>query len=420
MRTFASIFSGGELAGIGAVRAGLTPIWGVEKDTDIAAVAEQNVNSKVIVARAQDVDYSKLESPFWLHGSPQCINASQAKQDAGETSEDISQAGAFVSAIRALMPRRVSLENVWNYRNFESFQIICNELARLGYHFRYWHLNAANYGVPQTRRRLFLIASLDGMPARPPATHSNKSFGGLFEGLPRWVGWYEAIEDLIPTLPESEFADWQLNRLALIGTHLVTNQHEAPTGVPDRKPVAVPTDKPSPTVMASDHNKTRAFIAHPNADNDRFVVRDETEPIFTIKANGNGSPRAFIADSRNTRKAVLQRDIEQPAFTVVINDRPSHAQKAFIIDGKPANYAGELQIMNGDSPVVTVTASQDRHPFRAWLSHGHVVSMTVRANARFQSIPDSYILPESNKLASRIVGNAVPPLLMQRIVEANL
>lgn len=42
---------------------------------------------------------------------------------------------------------------------------------------------------------------------------------------------------------------------------------------------------------------------------------------------------------------------------------------------------------------------------------------TARHQARFQSFPDGYQLPESNSLACRIIGNAVPPLFMQRMGE---
>jgi DNA (cytosine-5)-methyltransferase 1 len=43
--------------------------------------------------------------------------------------------------------------------------------------------------------------------------------------------------------------------------------------------------------------------------------------------------------------------------------------------------------------------------------------MTPRALARFQSVPDTYILPDKRTLAAKVIGNMVPPLLMQRIAE---
>lgn len=49
-----------------------------------------------------------------------------------------------------------------------------------------------------------------------------------------------------------------------------------------------------------------------------------------------------------------------------------------------------------------------------------VVAMTMRCLARFQSFPDWYELPEKRTLAARVIGNAVPPLLMQKVAEAML
>jgi site-specific DNA-cytosine methylase len=70
-------------------------------------------------------------------------------------------------------------------------------------------------------------------------------------------------------------------------------------------------------------------------------------------------------------------------------------------------------------PSNTIVSVGDGHSVspRAWLSAGRVVRMTPRALARFQSIPDSYILPDNNKLACTVIGNGVCPLLYQRIIE---
>lgn len=64
----------------------------------------------------------------------------------------------------------------------------------------------------------------------------------------------------------------------------------------------------------------------------------------------------------------------------------------------------------------TVTASQTKRQVRAWLDRGRVVAMTPRALARFQSLPDTFRLPERAALACEIVGNAVPALLAREVV----
>ena len=67
-------------------------------------------------------------------------------------------------------------------------------------------------------------------------------------------------------------------------------------------------------------------------------------------------------------------------------------------------------------PSPTVTTAHDATKYRAWLEQGRVVTMTSRALARFQSCPDTYVLPTNNKLASTIIGNGVPCLLSEAIM----
>ena len=66
------------------------------------------------------------------------------------------------------------MENVFGlaYRNQSSafLQRLINGIQRLGYSAHYEVLNAADFGVPQNRQRLFLIGSRDGRRLRPSAT----------------------------------------------------------------------------------------------------------------------------------------------------------------------------------------------------------------------------------------------------------
>jgi site-specific DNA-cytosine methylase len=44
--------------------------------------------------------------------------------------------------------------------------------------------------------------------------------------------------------------------------------------------------------------------------------------------------------------------------------------------------------------------------------------MTPRALARFQSFPDDYQLPPLKRLACKIIGNAVPPVMARAMLES--
>jgi site-specific DNA-cytosine methylase len=92
--------------------------------------------------------------------------------------------------------------------------------------------------------------------------------------------------------------------------------------------------------------------------------------------------------------------------------------RALLLDGQANTNGTTCTSAAGHTPAFAVKAQTGaRHATRAVLAQGRVVKMTPRALARFQSFPDWYELPERNALACRIIGNAVPPLLMQRVME---
>jgi len=376
MTTIATLLSGGEGVGVGARDAGLRHIWGIEADDAIADVARAN-GFDLITAKIQDVDPTTLEVPDVLHASPECQRASQARQtdEGGRESPLDREIGASVCDYLLVMrPKIFTLENVWGYRNFTAFQGICATLNALGYFYHYANVNAADFGVPQTRRRLILRAVRGGLLPELPAPEP-------------WVGWYEAIEDLIPGLPESKFAPWQLARLPDIMQPIMigggnTNMVDAENGRH-----YTPPDSPSTTIAADiSLTRMRAFILSNAATQWGDGVRVEAEPVHAITSESNGRTRAFIIGGQFAQ--------------------PDHGDGAT----RTAQRVDEAE------PIFFVTAV-NKGDWRAWLSQGRVVKMTPRCLARFQSFPDSYILPDSNALACRVIGNAVPPLLYEKIIK---
>ena len=169
LETFATMFSGGGGADLGLLAAGLRPVWAVERDPRIAAVYAENFGHWPIVADVCAVDYAALPRCDWLHASPECTRASKANRHAGESPIDLAVGEAVQRALVAMRPLVFTLENVWEYRRFSAFRGICRELERLGYVYDFDHVNAADHGVPQTRKRLILRASRLLLPPLPPA-----------------------------------------------------------------------------------------------------------------------------------------------------------------------------------------------------------------------------------------------------------
>jgi site-specific DNA-cytosine methylase len=187
---------------------------------------------------------------------------------------------------------------------------------------------------------------------------------------------------LLPGLPESKFADWQEKRLPkeLFSFLIASDNTKQEWGNP-----CVPAIEPSRTIRAG--SAPRAFLVHAN-DQRSMPVRGGDDPAFTIAAASHQS------------------------------HAPDTKPKAFIVDCQESGSESGLTIRQGRDPMFTVSASMEpRRPARAWLSQGRVVKMTPRALARFQSLPDSYILPDKAGLACTIIGNMAPSLMMQKIVE---
>ena len=302
----ATLFSGGEGAGLGMVAAGWEHAWGVEYDPKIAQVARDN-GFNVLTADILQCDPANFEPVGWLHASPPCPNFSNAKTNAEETDNDRALAAKVCEFITELLPDYFTLENVYQYRKSKSWQRIARTLLTHGFQVNYWHVNMADYGVPQTRKRMIAVARRDGQrPSLPPATHSREPQATLFGARRQWVGWYEAIEDIYK----------------------------------QKRPYAI----------------TERLKNHLGKSNKNF-------------------PELFIFDGQNTS-----------------------------FDSQP------LTIKAANEPIFTLNANRSLGEYL--IKNGQFYASPTNFLIRWQTFPDNY--QGANK---RIIGNAVPPLFMQRLGE---
>jgi DNA (cytosine-5)-methyltransferase 1 len=201
------LFAGGGGIAAGMVQAGIRPVVAVEHDPTkpklsqaIAHTHHRNFKEygcRVIQSTVQEVQSSEFQGfptrPDYLHASPVCSNFSQAHTAkagiAVESPDDLSAAQAVAQAIQQLRPRVFTLENVPRYQDSHSFAIILFTLESLGYKVNYQVVNMADYGLPQARKRLILVACQDVKLTLPPTSKK--------------VGWYKAVAHLIPSMNDS-------------------------------------------------------------------------------------------------------------------------------------------------------------------------------------------------------------------------
>jgi DNA (cytosine-5)-methyltransferase 1 len=85
------------------------------------------------------------------------------------------------------MPRWIVVENVTQMRQWRRFKSFISGLKELGYHIREQTLNAKDFGVPQDRRRLFIICDRVRLPPKiVPRSGKEKPAKHALDGNGSW------------------------------------------------------------------------------------------------------------------------------------------------------------------------------------------------------------------------------------------
>lgn len=204
-------FSGGGLVEEG-LKGIIDPVVAVEYDEKISGVYRNNFGQHIVTADVRDVDPKELVKQIdgeveYFHASPVCKNYSQAKSNHAEVELDKETAASTAKFINAVKPKVVTIENVKGYKDSEAMKIITDALDANGYTWDADVYNAADYGGYTNRERLIVRAVRDGKLPEKPKKMAHKS------------GWYEAVEDIIPTMTEKKngVAPWMDVRLKADG-----------------------------------------------------------------------------------------------------------------------------------------------------------------------------------------------------------
>lgn len=179
----------------------------------LAAGAEQGVTTADILRAG---GFGSRDRPDLLVGGPPCTAFSKSgfwldwKRNGADPAASLLQ--AYTQVLAQARPRWFILENVYalTFRNKASqpaFSRLLAEIAEAGYGYRWKVLNAADYGVPQLRPRLFVVGALNGerIPELPDPSHHGvwerrKTDGGP---LPH-VTAGDVLEDLVTSPEPSE------------------------------------------------------------------------------------------------------------------------------------------------------------------------------------------------------------------------
>jgi DNA (cytosine-5)-methyltransferase 1 len=106
--------------------------------------------------------------------SPECTNHTCAKGGRPRDEASKRTANYVINFAKKLEPRWIVVENVVQMRGWHGYSPLIDELETLGYNVLPQVLDAAEFSVPQTRRRLFLLCDREGMPRAVNARSSGQ------------------------------------------------------------------------------------------------------------------------------------------------------------------------------------------------------------------------------------------------------
>lgn len=378
-------FSGAGGFSLGFDMAGFDIVGAIEKDAWATDTFSFNHPESIVVkAGIEELSDEEIINLFGdknidvILGGPPCQGFSICNKNNGDPKDPRNSLfEEFIRVGRLLSPSIMIMENVPNlvkaktHSNELVIDIIKKELSALGYHVYSEILEAVKFGVPQIRKRLFVIATKFEMNNPfPSATHSWQDANLLSSGLKKTPTTWDAISDL-PDIDAREGAE---------------EMHY--------------TKEPENDLQVFLRNNSKKIYNHKAMNHSKRMV--ERFESMSSGQSGSDVPHHLKPRKRNDKDAISDKVYDQNNRRMFA-DRPCHTIAASFY----ANFV---------------------HPFK----HRN---FTAREGARLQTFPDTYIFKGkptvvSRKLLAREgrtdesylcqynqIGNAVPPLLAKAVAE---
>lgn len=211
-----SLFSGCGGLDLGLCRAGFEALVCIEWDHDSAQSLRMNVVAPHVLERdIKDVSSREILDLAGvlpgeldlLAGGPPCPPYSKSRFYRKEKPRALEDPAAdtlrhYLRVLEDLQPKAFILENVPGLAyevHADALTLVLDCAGSLGYNVSRQVLNAADYGVPQTRERLFIVGTRSSSPfAFPEPTHHNPSAvqRSLLSETRPWVTAGEVLNDL--------------------------------------------------------------------------------------------------------------------------------------------------------------------------------------------------------------------------------
>ena len=389
-----SLFAGAGGMDLGFKNAGFDIVWANDFDPDSVKTYKRNFGNHIVLGDIEKIRTNNMpDNPDVVIGGFPCQGFSIANLGRSVDDSRNKLYKQMLRVIRAKKPKYFVAENVEGILTLGKgavIQKILKDFKSIGYKVNYKLLNAADYGVPQARKRVFIIGNRLGLDnPYPTQTHQTptKRKDILFDDrLENHLTTKEAI-NFLSKVPTTNKTLYVKNR--------VINNHMADTNVHDefwgRK-------YDINQFHICDYLKKwrkKAGISTKKVD-EHFGYAHTAGHWFRKDNNSGSIPNPD--DWRGLKKLLGFDNKYDKQVTTIIK--------------KKIRFEQSLRITNWDRPSDTVTATSPE-------IHVNLKRrLSVRECAILQTFPDDFIFEGATfRSMHKQIGNAVPVLLAEKIAK---
>lgn len=288
----------------GLKKAGIKVLAGIDQDSTCKYAFEKNNKAEFIDSDVSEISGSFLIKKYWnnkdnikvLVGCAPCqpFSSHSNKVKDKEKGDKWFLLNQFKRLISETQPEIVSMENVPNLANKEIFEDFVSHLKSNNYFVSYSNVYCPDYGIPQKRRRLVLLASKLGEINLIEHTHTPdtyKTTRDVIEDLPTVNGGQKMLSD--PIHFTSELTPINIKRIKASkpnGTWLDWDEslrlkcHKKDSGNTYKSVYGrMGWDEPSPTITTQFYNYGTGRFGHP--EQDRALTIREAAILQTFPRN---------------------------------------------------------------------------------------------------------------------------------------
>lgn len=377
LRTFVSLFSGCGGGDIGFKKSGFKCLAAFDNDQAALRTYQRNFGS--VAPRFADLALGLPDDPNFLRGvdvvlaGPPCQGFSLAGKLDPFDSRNTLLVKAAKLAVK-LQPKFIVIENVAAAARHTAWNSAHRLLRDAGYTAQTHKWSADQYGVPQRRRRAFLIGAAPGYSFQPVA--------------PKHVA-RTVVRDVL-------------------AQRASTTDHEPTELSADSRGRLISENIGAGMKLCNVRNSpncVRSWDIAPVFGHVSASEREVLEAIVVLRRRGRVRNHG---DADPVKATTVSKFMGRPASRILA----TLCAKNFIrrVNGR----FDLLQTFNGKyrrlaldepSPAVTTKFGDPSH----FLHPTEHRALTVREAARIQGFPDEYIFLEAKSTALRMIGNAVPP-----------